>query len=277
MIAIKGIPQAILLYGGIQYRSPRDIDLLVSPESMEKAHQALCNSGYVPQSRYFGFSFIRSIGKRVVNEAKYKHEKNLGVYVDLHFRLHFYRSVLSLGFETVLASSQNLNIGGRNVRTLSHELAVIFLLSHGALHAWHRLFWLCDAAQIPRGLSALNWVSLMDKASKLGVARRVASGLVLANRLLGSPLPEEVSMFVERDPMVGKLVHYVMVHLGAPCSNENLSAHFRELFYLSKLGSSPRYKAEVAFTSPVTTGLIATCWDRLINFRQRAHRNSEPE
>jgi hypothetical protein len=264
MIAIKGIPQAILLYGGIQYRSPGDIDVLVSPDSMGMAHQALCNAGYVPQSRYSASPLIQTISKLLVNHTSYRNKNNQGHYVELHSRLYFYRSVLSLDFDSILASSQEVNIGCCNVQTLSDDLTVIFLLAHGALHAWHRLFWVCDTAQLFHGHGPLNWASLMDMAAKLGVARSVASGLILSNRLLGSPLPEVVSLFAERDSMVEKLVHYVIVQLGGSHTKGFLTASLRESSYVSSLGSSFRYKTEVILTAPVTSGLIARCWDRLI-------------
>jgi hypothetical protein len=268
MIAIKGIPQAILLYSGIQFRSPCDIDVLISPETMVTAHQALCRAGYEHQSRYSKFTFVQSIARRIAKDSTYKHRDNTGEHVELHSRLYFFRSVFSLSFDSIRAESRTLNIGPREVRTLSDELTVIFLLSHGALHAWHKLFWLCDVAQVFHSLSSLNWANIMTIASRFGVARNITSGLVLANILLGSPLPDEFRKFAQRDSVVYQLVKYFVRQMAACDGRDSLSSRFNEVFYWCKLGASLRYKAEVVLTSPLTSGLIATCWDSVMNLRR---------
>ena len=269
MVAIKGIPQAILLYGGIQYRSPSDIDVLVAPESMAIAHHALCNAGYAPQSRYSGSSFIQFIRKRVVKDCGYIDSK--GNLVELHSRLSFFRSVLNVDFDTILNDSQVVRVASQDIRTLSDEHTVLFLLFHGALHSWHCLFWLCDAAQILHRFGGLNWSSLMADASQLGVSRSITAGLLLSNLLLGTPLPDEVRICTENDSAVLQLVKYFARQLAASDGRDSLSSRFNELFYWCKLGASLRYKAEVMVTSPVTSGLIATCWDSVMNLRRLGH------
>ena len=79
------------------------------------------------------------------------------------------------------------------------------LCVHGAKHLWCKLGWIADVA----GLLALpappDLTRTFELAGRCGVTRLLCMGLLLAKRLAGSCLPENVSARIDSDLMAGSL------------------------------------------------------------------------
>gem|GEM_PF-3212360 len=262
VIAIKGTAQALLLYRNLELRSSSDIDLLISPHNLEKAHHVLLNAGYAWESRYPRHSLVRAAIQSVTKELMYRHRAT-GMLVELHWRLTLSRSVCNPRFDTVLANAQVVIIGDREVLTLSDVDMVLFLLFHGALHGWSCLMWVCDVARVFRITEPFDWGELLARASRLGVPRSVTFGLVVSNLLVGSPLPHEVSSLAEKEPSLHHLIQYVIRCL---LKDDTRRSHFAERLgsfsYQVRLERSLTYKMEVLLNSPIKLGLVAAAWGR---------------
>jgi hypothetical protein len=76
----------------------------------------------------------------------------------------------------------------RLMRTLRAEDLLLVLCVHAAKHVWIQLSWLCDIAQLAKSRQ-LDWTAIQDEARRLGIERIVNLNLLLAHKLLGSPLP----------------------------------------------------------------------------------------
>jgi hypothetical protein len=74
------------------------------------------------------------------------------------------------------------------MRTLRAEDLLLVLCVHAAKHVWIQLSWLCDIAQLAKSRQ-LDWTAIQDEARRLGIERIVNLNLLLAHKLLGSPLP----------------------------------------------------------------------------------------
>ena len=85
--------------------------------------------------------------------------------------------------------ADEINFGGRLMRTLCPEDLLLVLCVHAAKHVWVQLSWLCDIAQLAKS-PQLNWNAIQDEAKRLGIERIVNLNLLLAHKLLGAPLPE---------------------------------------------------------------------------------------
>jgi hypothetical protein len=86
---------------------------------------------------------------------------------------------------------------------------LLLLCVHGTRHQWSSLKWVCDVAafiEIGRGL---NWEHILEEAERLGIRRMLWIGLLLANGLMESCLPEEVSDKIGNDPVAGRLARQV--------------------------------------------------------------------
>jgi hypothetical protein len=74
------------------------------------------------------------------------------------------------------------------MRTLRAEDLLLVLCVHAAKHVWIQLSWLCDIAQLAKSRQ-FDWTAIQDEARRLGIERIVNLNLLLAHKLLGSPLP----------------------------------------------------------------------------------------
>jgi len=79
----------------------------------------------------------------------------------------------------------------RPMRTLRAEDLMLVLCVHAAKHVWIQLSWLCDIAQLAKS-PQLDWNAIQDESRRLGIERIVNLNLLLAHKLLGSPLPPTI-------------------------------------------------------------------------------------
>jgi len=76
---------------------------------------------------------------------------------------------------------------------------------HGTKDGWAKLKWICDIAESIRVYQGMDWGRVMEQAGKLRSERMLFLGLLLARKLLGVALPEEVLQRVQADPVVKSL------------------------------------------------------------------------
>jgi hypothetical protein len=81
---------------------------------------------------------------------------------------------------------------------------LLVLAVHAAKHAWGRLIWLCDIAQILKREN-LNWDGVQGRAQEFGIERILHITLLLANRFLGMEIPVAMERVVIADRAANKL------------------------------------------------------------------------
>ncbi len=193
-LVIKGLPLAQSLYGHPLVRSARDIDLLVSPPAFLAAERVLLQNGW----RRVEPSF-RETPARNRWYGRFRHEHLLvgkGGLLELHRRLSNNPSHFDVPFESLLAASREVEIGGFSLRTLGQEDELVYLMCHGASHYWHRLMWLCDVAVILAAMPQERLQRVSARCRQAGLSSILASTLLLCEtalhvRLAGraTPLP----------------------------------------------------------------------------------------
>jgi hypothetical protein len=163
VIPFKGPVLATTAYGNLALREFGDLDILVPKRDIFRAGELLAQRGYRQPAEQNG-------------EASVKHvESQLGwdftngrVSIELHW------SFLQkwLGFEVDLdalwKSPLRVVLGGTEVRTLSTEVALLYLCAHGAKHHWGRLCWILDIANILRTQRDIAWTDLLATAKRDG-------------------------------------------------------------------------------------------------------------
>ncbi|WP_404326902.1 nucleotidyltransferase family protein [Aerophototrophica crusticola] len=92
----------------------------------------------------------------------------------------------------------------------AHQFA--YLCVHGARHEWSRLQWVCDLDRMLRAKpdDAGSWLATADR---LGVGGPVIQGMVFANALLGSPIPDAARARAEQVASVRYLLAHGAQHL----------------------------------------------------------------
>jgi hypothetical protein len=145
ILHLKGPVLSQRIYGDPTYRYYRDFDIMVSPEEVGNAFSILIERGFNPN--YFDWPESKRKQKAIIkyiNQTSFYHPEH-GITLELHWKL-FHREYLERKEEEKLIQENTtlVLISGREFKTLSPELDLVFLVIHGGLHAWARLKWLLD-------------------------------------------------------------------------------------------------------------------------------------
>jgi len=185
-LSVKGVTLAQLAYGSLAIKHSWDIDLLVLPEGVTGAIQALARLGY-RASKPFPSESDRRYGHwlEFTREYLFFHESNSAV-VELHWRLtdneHFLPGVSAKSTPRTVMISSSLGL-----RTLDDGDLFVFLCVHGAFHGWARLKWLADVAALISGDDAERLEQRFFAAKQANAEHCVAQAYLLCDRLFGTP------------------------------------------------------------------------------------------
>jgi hypothetical protein len=209
-IPYKGPALAASVYGNLALREFHDLDILVHRHDVPKAKEVLASIGY--QARYRLTSTQEAAFLRSQHEHPFVRHDGKSV-VELHWGIaerHFF----PLDTERLWERLDRIPLGDDTVLNLSSEDMLLILCVHGATHAWERLEWICDVAELIRVRQEdIGWEQLMAQANVLGGERMLLLGLFLAREFLGATLPEKVSQRVRADPKVKALAEQIREQL----------------------------------------------------------------
>jgi predicted nucleotidyltransferase len=183
----KGPVLGEILYGNVALRQFSDLDLLIRSRDLPKVKAALAELGYEPGLR------LTPPAERAYLKSGYEYTfdgvrgRNL-----LEIKWQILPRFYSIGFtvDDLFTRAVAVVLEGQKIRTLSEEDLMLVLCVHAAKHAWRQLSWLCDIVQLARSRS-LDWGALRDRATRLGIVRIVVVSFLLAQKLLGAPLPPQ--------------------------------------------------------------------------------------
>ena len=183
-LAYKGPVLAELLYGDVAQRQFSDLDVLVQRSDVPRVKSALRELGYEPaiqltkrQERAYlasGYEYVFDRGS----------QRNL-LEIQWQILPRFY--AIDFDMDQIFQRAASVKLAGRSVRTLCPEDLLVVLSVHAAKHAWMRLSWLCDLAQLARS-RAIDRDAVSLQARRLGVERIVGTTFSLADVLLNSKL-----------------------------------------------------------------------------------------
>lgn len=201
-VVLKGIPLATMLYGDLTLRASRDLDILVWPEDMEKAAKIIEAHGYHRMHPSFEVTPARLRNwMRKDHHVEYWH-KEREICLELHWRLGHHS--LEIPLNHIERKLTKVNIAGQQVYTFGAEELLLYLVLHGASHAWFRLRWLCDIGVMLRQES-FSWKKLYVLAERLGTETLLNQAIILAQQLLEAPVPDNISEVVRKDRKAQKL------------------------------------------------------------------------
>jgi len=205
-ISYKGPVLASQVYGDVTRREFEDLDIVVRQRDMPQAHQAMLELGY-----HLKFDWILSanaVASLVPGEYNYRDEQRR-VMVELHTEITLRHFPAVPDLEELLRASVPVMVGGCEVRTFSVEDGLPILCIHGSKDFWERLSWIADISELLEAYPALDWSAVLRRAESLKAERMLNVGLALANGLLGTPLPEEISSQVKADRVAETLADEV--------------------------------------------------------------------
>jgi hypothetical protein len=195
VLAYKGLALAQTVYGDIALRHAGDIDLLIHASDFQRIRDVVQELGYTPHAR------MPEAHERAYLKSGYEcaFDGTAGPnLLELQWAIQprFYAVDFDMGglFHRAVTAS----VAGQSMQTPCAEDLFIVLSLHAAKHVWGRLIWLCDLARL-MNLPTLNWTLIAERAKDLRIVRILRVGTLLANRILGAPIPAAAEASLPQD------------------------------------------------------------------------------
>jgi Uncharacterised nucleotidyltransferase len=183
-IPFKGPALAAELWGNFTLRQSMDIDLLVRPAQVGQAVELLRGCGYTPESDW----------KKLFPRAVELPLKKVGMPpLELQWGIAPKCFAIDLEIEACWQRAQRAQFGGQPTMAFAPEDLMLILCIHGWKHAWNRLLWIADVARLLRKSTALDWSALTTRAKASGTEGILLLGALLAQKLFGVMLPDEIA------------------------------------------------------------------------------------
>ena len=187
-IPVKGLALTGMLYGNLALRPAGDIDVLVRPQDLPAAREALRALGYTQEA-------VPSYEERhhSFHDAPYYRP---GQYRQTALELHHGLSAprqFRMDATSLWERSVTVDLFERRLRVLGLEDTLLHLAVHRA-RAPLRLRWLVDIAELMRRSGQeLDIGFLLTQAGAIGARTTLSMTLELSDRLLGAPVPPTLS------------------------------------------------------------------------------------
>jgi hypothetical protein len=204
VLTFKGTSLAFAIYGNLALRQITDLDILVHKQDYPKALDLLVAQGYQ---------------LRVQVPWETHLTRNNSLYnVDLHSSIAPAHLSHPLRSTDVWQNLEPLQFAGTTMLTLPPEMHLLVLCLHGTKDCWSRLNRICDISELIRTQS-LDWQTLMKWSDVQGWRRLIGLGLVLAQDLLNTEVPNDVQRWIAVEQKIPRLVHQVKHHLFSEMSS----------------------------------------------------------
>jgi Uncharacterised nucleotidyltransferase len=207
----KGVVLGASIYHDLTTRPAGDLDLLIHFRDLLQATTVVLGRGYEletlvnvdgtpAQLDYYEYHFERKTDGRVL---------------ELRWRLELTvpRFRRDLGMDWVWPKRQTTVLAGAEVPDMSPAITLLMLCMHGSKHAWSRLIWICDVAQLLASSPGMDWKDVRSEARVAGLSRTLALGILLAHRVAGATVPQAVLRGFEADTTARLLAQHIQENL----------------------------------------------------------------
>jgi hypothetical protein len=248
----KGPVLAQRLYGDVAMRQFSDLDFFVRESDLEVTKNALRKIGFVPHVN------LRSAEEKALLASGYEltfdgmGNRNL---VEIQWRVlpRFYS--IDLRIDDYFSTAQKVEIGDRKFQTARDEDLLLILCAHAAKHAWARLSWICDIAQLI-SMGGIDWARIAERATAFGIKRILGTTFFLVGKVLDGPVPAEMESLICRDPEIRILGTEIIQRMGRDFELDPESiAYFRLMFRTRE-----RVRDRVRFVMRLILTPTATEW-----------------
>ncbi|KJV09966.1 hypothetical protein VZ95_08070 [Elstera litoralis] len=136
-LVLKGQALSAQLYGRADVRMSSDIDFLIDPAMMSRAHEIIVESGFKP---FFPVS-VENLSFVNKDQAYFSGK----IMIELHWRLFDNQAFLPWSFEYLWSNRSFVSLmESKKVPTLPRDQHIFYHTLHGLRHGWQRLRWLVD-------------------------------------------------------------------------------------------------------------------------------------
>lgn len=217
VICLKGPVIGQKIYGSIGLRTFKDLDLLVEETRLSEATTLLQQLDYIldPSSEY---------DTQRANHLVFIH-KHTHHMIELHWRLH--PNILhEPTFSELWSRHEVVTIAGVDVPCLETEELFVYLISHGAKHAWFRLRWLYDIHLFLE--QSLDFDRIKTRLAKRGCLHMMGQALLLRKELFAGTIPEEFLDLTEnrRSQRMAVMAHRIIEEQNDPGKDNQTLAEY---------------------------------------------------
>ena len=200
-LLLKGSALAYDLYPEPAARSRGDSDILVAPGDLVATCTILASLGFAPDA-VGGLADDHAL-QRIWS----KHDGGLTHHIDLHWQLLNAPALVEvMDFATCATDPLALPRLSPSALAMSRVSTLLHTAIHRAMHltspyfvdgvtyrGGDRLIWASDIDRLANALSEIEWELLCRRALDQGVARACFDGMMMAQRLLGTGIPPQVT------------------------------------------------------------------------------------
>jgi Fe2+ or Zn2+ uptake regulation protein len=208
-VPLKGPVLAQTVYGDIALRTFCDLDILVTPENVERALGIMQECGYRSEHEI-------SASKRcaLMKTAHHHHLFNAqsGITAELHWMIAPSYYGMKTDAAGILSRSGRILLLEKDVAGISAEDMLILLCQHGTKHTWEKLSWICDVAGLAAKESG-NLPATWQRAKKAGEERVFLIGILLARELLLLDAPEDIALRAGSDETLSSFARQAVKRL----------------------------------------------------------------
>lgn len=189
-LVLKGPTLAFDLHGDVSLRTSKDLDILVPIDDLDKVDALMEQLGYKHEDYIAG---VLSGWRWRYHHVGYYHPVHR-THLELHWRLAP-GPAKEPGFDELWERRRRSGLTKFPVHYLGAEHLLLYLISHGARHGWFRIRWLADVDALLK--QPIDWPLAESLLTRYQAVHTGGQALLLANELLGTPLPEEASRLVD--------------------------------------------------------------------------------
>jgi hypothetical protein len=250
----KGPALSVMLHGDPARRQSKDLDILVPKEKVRKAIDCLDSLGYGAKTSLAGARLAAH--RRTEYELQFfRRDGKLTVELQWAVVPGFF------GFDHerlgIWSALEKRDCNGLGFPVLPPEETLLMLCVHGAKHLWCKLGWICDVAGLLASAAPPDFHRTFELAGRCGVTRLLHLGLLLAERLTGAPLPQDVSARIDADLMASSLARQAIAVIAKTPVNPDVDPR-RYFFYFK---SKERRRDQFLFAGKLMATLAAGEWN----------------
>ncbi len=224
-LLLKGYALADLVYPDPLTRPSADLDVLVRPDQVALACQALARMGCtLPDPATVDVQLAHAYDLPVILPPM----AGRATLLELHWHLAP-RGLFSLDLDLWRARAEWFRVASQPALRFSPEDMLLHLALHMRKHRYVGLRWLCDVAELLRRFAAteaprpLDWQYVIGGARAAGLTVLLFTSLTLAGRLLAATVEPEVLAALQPAPWRRSLLQAVLAQdaLLAPLERED--------------------------------------------------------
>ncbi|MDT7542638.1 MAG: hypothetical protein QOE33_2542 [Acidobacteriota bacterium] len=203
-IPYKGPALSVAAYGDATLRQFIDLDILVRPCDVKRATEMLVRLGFAPHFKLKNAREEETFLRLSYVQLFQREEDDVAIELHWNVAPRFFNFPVRI--ERLWEHEGRLALGGRQVRAIAPEMLVLLLCVHGNKDFWLRLEWATAIDALLSRNHDFNWAQLLIEARRYRALRVLLVGLSLANDLLDTKLPDEVTRLIAATPAIATLV-----------------------------------------------------------------------